>query len=77
MPWWEGEFDPTPEFWLVRPLFDRERELLDADEDIDAWTSAWDELSAGLVLEPLDDREPITDFLLHIEENGRRASWRY
>ncbi|QVL33991.1 hypothetical protein KIH39_08820 [Telmatocola sphagniphila] len=77
IPWWEGEFDPTPEFGLVRSLFDHERELLDADENIDAWGTAWDELSVGHVLQPLDGREPITEFLLHIEENGRRASWRY
>ncbi len=76
MPWWEGEFEPAPGFESVRPLFDRERELLEAD-DMDAWGRAWDELAVGLVLEPLDGREPITEFLLHIEPDGRRASWRY
>jgi hypothetical protein len=75
MPWWEGDFDPTPGFESVRPLFERERELLDADEDIDAWGRAWEELSVGLVLEPLDGRKPITEFLLHID--GRQATWRY
>ena len=75
MPWWLGEFDPAPGFASIRTLFDRERELLDADEDMDAWGRTWDELSDGLVLEPLDGRKPITEFLLHIE--GKEATWRY
>ncbi len=76
MPWEEGTFDPYPAFEAVRSLFDRERELLDADR-IDEWRAAWDELAAGLKLEPLDGRGSITEFLLHIDCNGRRASWRY
>lgn len=76
-PWWEGDFEPAPGFELIRPLFDRERELLDADDNMDAWGLAYDELANGLVLEPLDGRDPITEFLLHIEADGRRASWRY
>jgi hypothetical protein len=76
MPWWEGTFDPAPGFEAVRPLFDRERELLDADR-VDEWGAAWDELAEGLRLEPLDGRGPITEFLLHIEGDGRKASWRY
>lgn len=47
MPWWEGIFDPTPSFEAVRPLFDRERELLNADR-MDEWDAAWDELALGL-----------------------------
>lgn len=74
MPWWEGVFEPAPGFEAVRPLFDRERALLDADR-LEEWEAAWDELAAGLALEPLDGREPLTEFLLHIA--GRQASWRY
>src|SRR5688500_13083229 len=77
MPWWQGEFDPAPGFESIRPMFDRERELLEADEDMDAWGLAWDELAVGMVLEPLDGRATITEFLLHIEADGRQASWRY
>jgi hypothetical protein len=55
-------------------MFDRERELLDADR-MDEWQKAYDKLAAGLRLEPADGREPITEFLLHIE--GRQAWWRY
>jgi hypothetical protein len=76
MPWWEGTFDPVPGFEAVRPLFDRERELLEADR-IDEWGAAWDELAEGLRLEPLDGRAPIIEFLLQSEADGRRASWRY
>lgn len=75
--WWrEGTFDAAPGFDAVRPLFDQERELLEADR-IDEWGAAWDELAEGLRLEPVDGREPITEFLLHIEADGRNASWRY
>jgi hypothetical protein len=76
MPWWGGAIDAAPGFEAVRPLFDRERELLDADR-MEEWGAAWDELAEGLRLEPLDGRDPITEFLLHIEADGRRASWRY
>lgn len=75
MPWWLGTFDPEPAFERVRPLFDRERELLEADR-VDEWGTTWDELAEGLRLEPLDGRAPITEFLLHIESDGT-ASWRY
>jgi hypothetical protein len=76
MPWWEGTFSPGPGFEAFRPMFDRERELLNADR-IDEWCAAWDDLAEGLRLEPLDGREPITEFLLHIEADGERARWRY
>jgi hypothetical protein len=75
MPWWVGGFDPAPAFESLRSVFDKERELLEADEDMDAWGQAWEELSQGLVLKPLDGRPPITEFLLHIDE--RTATWRY
>ena len=74
MPWFEGTFRAAPGFKAVRPMFDRERELLDADR-MDEWQEAYDELAEGLRLEPLDGREPITEFLLHID--GQQAWWRY
>jgi hypothetical protein len=73
---WERGFDAAPGFEAVRPLFDRERELLDADR-MEKWGEAWDELAEGLRLEPLDGRDPITGFLLHIDADGQHASWRY
>jgi hypothetical protein len=74
--WDHGAFDAAPGSEAVRPLFDRERELLEADR-IDEWCAAWDELAEALRLEPLDGNGPITEFLLHIEGDGRRATWRY
>ena len=47
MPWWDGTFDPAPGFDVFRPLFDRERELLNADR-IEEWCVTWDELAEGL-----------------------------
>jgi hypothetical protein len=76
MPWWEGTVDAAPEFETLRALVDCEREVLDADQ-VDQWGKAWDELAEGLRLEPTDGREPITDFLPHIEADGQRATWRY
>jgi hypothetical protein len=73
MPWHEGTFHPTAAFAGVAALFDRERELLDAD-CIDECNAIWEEIVApGIWLEPLDGREMITECLLHIE--GRRAWW--
>lgn len=76
MPWWSGDFDPAPGFAAFRPLFDQERALLEADRPGE-WAAAWDELAQGLRLEPLDGRTPITEFLLHIDSDGRSAWWRY
>ncbi len=75
MPWHLGTFDPAPAFEDVRPLFDRELALLNADR-MDEWEAAWGEVEAlGLRLEPVPAGAAIDDFLLHIE--GPRAWWRY
>lgn len=75
-PWWLGVFTPTPAFSAVRALFDRERECLESDE-MEGWDEAWEELAEGMVLEPVAGGEPITEFLLHIDADGRGAWWRY
>ncbi len=75
MPWHHGTFEPTAAFESVRPLFDRERAILDADR-MDEWEIAWDEIAApGLRLEPVNGGEVIDEFLLHID--GAIAWWRY
>lgn len=76
MPWWTGTFDAAPGFEAVRPAFARLAELLSEDLT-DEGFEAWQALSEGMRLEPLDGRAPITEFLLHIEADGRQASWRY
>jgi hypothetical protein len=74
MPFFEGTFEPAPGFRSVRRMFDRERQLLDADR-MDEWQEAYDKLAVGLRMEPTNGREPITELLLHID--GRLAWWRY
>jgi hypothetical protein len=75
MPWFEGVFEPTAAFAEVQRLFDHERQLLEEDR-IDEWSAVWDEIAKpGMRLEPLDGREPIADFMLHID--GQKARWRY
>lgn len=74
--WQQGVFFPTSDFDSIRSLFEKERELIDSDQ-MDAWQVVWEELAIGLVLEPLDGRAPIKDFLLHIENDRREAHWRY
>ena len=75
MPWFDGIFEPAPEFAAVQSLFDHARELL-ANNRMFEWESAWEEIAEpGLRLEPLDGREAITKFLLQIE--GRKASWKW
>jgi putative SOS response-associated peptidase YedK len=75
MPWHLGTFEPTPAFEEVRPLFERELALLNADR-MDEWMTAWGEVTAlGLRLEPVPASTPIEEFVLHIE--GPSAWWRY
>ena len=74
-PWHDGTFDPAPVFEEVRPLFDRELALLNADR-MDEWETAWGAIAAlGLRLEPMAAGSDVNEFLLHIE--GQRAWWRH
>jgi hypothetical protein len=74
-PWHNGTFDPAPEFEEVRPMFERELALLNADQ-MDEWEVAWEAIAAlGLRLEPVDAGADIEEFLLHID--GSRAWWRH
>jgi len=74
MPWHHGTFAPTPAFEEVRPLFDRDLELLNADR-MDEWEAAWEAVAAlGLRLEPVAAGADIDEFLLHVE--GTQAWWR-
>ena len=74
-PWHNGTFVPAPAFEQVRPLFDRELALLNADR-MDEWETAWEAVAAlGLRMEPVTGGADIDEFLLHIE--GQQAWWRY
>jgi hypothetical protein len=73
-PWQGGVFSPTADFDDVRPLFEEELRLLNADQ-MDAWIPAWDNIDrVGLRLEPLSGGTPITNVLIHID--GAVAWWR-
>jgi hypothetical protein len=68
-PWVSCAFEPTASFEEVRPLFDEELKLLDADL-MDAWQSANDCVNAlGLQLIDTKDDKDIGEFLLHIRGN--------
>jgi len=72
-------FEPTAEFEPIRPLFDEELRLLEAEESddtIDAWDAAYERIDdLGLQLKPLEGGETVTQFLLHVR--GREAWFRY
>jgi hypothetical protein len=78
-PWRAEVFHPSPEFVSVQPLFQRELELLHAEETTgappDAWEDAWDEICApGLRLLAPDDTAFVSDpFLIHID--GPKTWW--
>lgn len=73
-PWWGGVFEPTPAFDGVRPLFDDELRLLNADQ-MDEWAIVLEQIERpGLRLEPLDGSSPITELLIHID--GAKTWWR-
>ncbi len=67
-PWVLGSFHPEHGFERVRPLFDKERQLL-REKRLEEWREEWDNLiRTGLILYPMDRNDaPIEDFLIHIE----------
>jgi hypothetical protein len=79
-PWHQGDFHPTPAFEEVRPLFERELELLDLvdGEQMAQWEAVWTAIyDLGVQLRPASARdasEDISEFLLHID--GDEAWWR-
>jgi hypothetical protein len=80
MPWFYCDFVPEAAFEAVRPLFEREIAIIEAETgdvevDQDPWILAWQDIEAlGLSL-IRDKGEPIDRLLLHI--NGNRAWFRY
>ncbi len=73
-PWHHGTFEPAAAFESVRPLFDRERALLEGDR-MEEWTAAWDAIAKpGLWLADRRDGPGIAELLVHFE--GSHARWR-
>ena len=68
-PWVNCKFEATPSFNDIRPLFDQELRLLDADQ-MDDWETAYERIkSLSLKLFNTSDMKNIDEFLLHIREN--------
>ena len=74
-PWVNCNFEPTGSFGEVKPLFEEELKLLDA-EDMDAWEIFYKQIDAlGLRLVDEEDVNNISEFLLHIQ--GDKAWFRF
>ncbi|HJP74472.1 MAG TPA: hypothetical protein VJ914_09400 [Pseudonocardiaceae bacterium] len=72
MPWLQGSFVPAPAFGQIEDLFDREQELLDA-EDFPAWETAYEQIASTMTL--VAPAGPAAEFLLHIEDGRARFRW--
>ncbi|RJL35965.1 hypothetical protein [Bailinhaonella thermotolerans] len=74
MPWVRGSFVAGPGFAGVKPLFDRELELLERlDEDPEAWEAAYDRVADAVRL--VSPRGPVADFLLHVRDGRAWFRW--
>ncbi|MEV4560357.1 hypothetical protein AB0K51_25635 [Kitasatospora sp. NPDC049285] len=71
-PWLSGHFTSKPGFDALRPLFERELALAEA-EDWDAWEPVVEEISRNVQL--ASPKGPVTEFLLHVD--GESAWFRY
>ena len=76
-PWFICSFSPTAAFEEVKPLFDRELELLNAgDSEEDAWEEIMGQIDAlKLRLTEAENGNNIEEFLLHIQND--EAWFRY
>jgi len=68
-PWVNCKFEATPSFDDIRPLFEEELRLLDADQ-MDEWEPTYEQInSLSLQLIDIEDNKNIDEFLLHIRGN--------
>jgi hypothetical protein len=75
MPWWHGRFQPTSEFEPIRPAFNAWSEAVD-DGNESTMDSAYRSLEAlGLAITVAGDSEPITPFMLHIDNDRFRLRY--
>ncbi|MFB7914797.1 hypothetical protein [Streptomyces sp. NPDC056061] len=74
-PWLSGRFAPGPAFAVVQPLFARDLELMEFndDEHWDEWEKVYDEIRQAVSL--TSPSGPVPEFLLHID--GDRAWFRW
>jgi len=72
----EGTYQIEPAFEELRPLFQRELQLLDIDEpaENDEWADIWERLAApGLFVESADGKSRIEILWIHFKDG--RAWW--
>src|SRR5690242_17886905 len=72
----EGACETTPAFETLRPLFEREAELLEFDSEPEntEWAKIWERLLApGMFVETPDERDRIDILWVHFRDE--RAWW--
>ncbi len=77
--WSVYEFEATPAFEEVRPLFEAELGVVEAEGEfgVGAWEEIWERiLDLGVRLVPPDGGDEISEFALHVYGNGE-ARLRY
>ena len=73
-PWQGGTFVAFREFARVKELFDRELQMIEADE-MDQWEEVWAEIEGpGLRLVPINGGEPMTELVIHVQGPNVRAN---
>ncbi|AGZ45546.1 hypothetical protein [Actinoplanes friuliensis] len=73
-PWVHAKFEPAPAFAPLRPLFDEEARLVEADGPVEVWEAVYDRVRAAVRLADPDGVCP-AEFILHVE--GDDAWWRH
>lgn len=71
-PWLSGTFTPTPAFEEVKPLFDEELALLEAEEP--AWERAYRRINDSLSL-IAPGGQTVAEFLLHVQGTSAWFRW--
>jgi hypothetical protein len=74
-PWVNARLEPKEGFEEIRPIFEDELRLLDADdENVEAWEQAYYRVRSEVKLAH-PDGHLVPEFLLHID--GTEAWWRW
>ncbi|GGX76073.1 hypothetical protein GCM10010358_33100 [Streptomyces minutiscleroticus] len=74
-PWLAGRFTAGPGFAAVAPLFARDIELTELDDDArwDEWEQVHEEIRRTVSLS--SPAGPVPEFLLHVEGDRARFRW--
>lgn len=75
-PWFNGVFDPAPDFEEFKPLFEQELKMLEnPGADQLKWEDVWMKIKrVGIRLVSADGSEEFSDFIIHID--GNEAWWK-